>query len=380
MKSSTSALFIFFLLAASTLATQDSILNLIDQSKEGRDILNAIFLELHTAGPNLQSGKILEVLKTCKMNAAKSENRQKQRLARHKRSCRADLKMLHGNIRENERSEFTISRHLNANQHAVRKNQQFIDRSKAEHNSYGALNNLVKANRAQWNHFISGRLGRMTTVAKLLRRARKHLVLAHKAALGTEFVEMKAEFITTLSEIRVEFTNTEDHLDGLRPVVSSLLETMRSPVHVGKNVLRARIIRILKSIIKAIHHKRDILEQYNEAANAIFEALSKSFEENMTRVAKLLERLAHEKNLLVKRQSSLNDGRTRAHRINILSQKVSTIRSRQCHRISVRNARLHVRTQKIKNVVAQIEEILQERFGALKTFFIQRKMRTGGSQ
>jgi hypothetical protein len=379
MKSSTTAIFIFFLLCASALATQENILELIDQSAEGRDILNAIFLELHTASPNLQTGKILEVLKTSKTNAGKSENRQKQRLARHRKSCKTDLTTLHRHIRDNEKAEFTIGRHQTSNQHAVRKNQEFIDRSKAEFNSYDSLNNLLKSNRAQWNIFINGRLTRMTKIARLLRKARKQLVMAHKAALGTEFVEMKPEFVSTLSELRVEFTNTEDHMDGLRPIVASLLETMRSPV-VGKNVIRARLIRILKSIIKSIHHKRDSLEQVNEAANAIFEALTKSFDENKTRVTKLLERLAHEKNLLTKRQASLNDSNKRAHRITVLTEKVHHVRHTQCRRTKVRNARLHVSLQKTKNIVAQIEEILQERFGALKTFFIQRKLRVGEKQ
>jgi hypothetical protein len=346
----------------------------MDQSSEGRDILNAIYLELHTSSPNLQRGKINELLTTVKQNAAKSENQQKQRLRRFRTRCRADMKLLGGHVNENERHEFTVSRHLNANQHAIRKNEQFIARSKGEFNSYQALSNLVIANRKQWNDFTQGRLSRMTKIAKLLKRARRHLINAHKAALGTEFVELKPEVITSLSELRVEFTNIEDNLDGLRPIIANLLQNMGAPV-IGKNVLRARIIRILRSVIKAIRKRRDLLEQNNEAANAIFEALVKSFAENMTRVSKLLERLSHERNLLTKRQGALNDSRTRAHRIRVLSQKAADIRSRQCHRIKVRNARLHVSLQKIKNVVAQIEEILQERFGKLRSFFIERKMK-----
>jgi hypothetical protein len=79
MRTSTSALFIIFMLTASALASQENLLELMDQSKEGRDILNAVYLQLHTAGPNLERGKIMEVLTTCRQNAAKSENRQKNK-------------------------------------------------------------------------------------------------------------------------------------------------------------------------------------------------------------------------------------------------------------------------------------------------------------
>jgi hypothetical protein len=346
----------------------------MDQSKEGRDILNAIYLQLHTTGPNLQRGKIIELLTTCKQNANKSENQQKQRLRRARANCKSDLAHLKKSVNDNEKHAYTINRHLNANRHALTKNQQFIDRSTNEKHSYQGLSNLVKANRAQWNAFVNGRLQRQATVIRLLKRARRHLVNAHKAAMGTEFVEIKPEVITSLAELRVEFTNTEDHFDGLRPIIANLLQNMAAPV-LGKNVLRSRLIRILRTIVKAIAKRRDLLEQQNEGANSIFEALLKSFAENNTRVQKLLERLSHEKNLLGRRQSALNDSYKRAQGITALSQQAAHIRGRQCNRVKVRNARLHVAIQKIRNVVAQIEEILQERFGALKTFFVERKMK-----
>jgi hypothetical protein len=362
------------LLTASALASQENLLELMDQSVEGRDILNAIYLQLHTTGPNLQRGKIIELLTTAKQNANKSENQQKQRLARAKANCKSDLATLKKSVNDNEKHAYTINRHLNANKHASHKNQQFIDRSNNENLSYEALSNLVKSNRDNWNTFINGRLQRHATVIKLLKRARRHLVNAHKAAMGTEFVEIKPEVITSLAELRVEFTNTEDHFDGLRPIIANLLQNMAAPV-LSKNVIRSRLIRILGTIVKAIAKRRDLLEQQNEGANSIFEALLKSFAENRTRVQKLLERLAHEKNLLGRRQAALTDSYQRALGITKLSQQAAHIRGRQCNRVKVRNARLHVAIQKIRNVVAQIEEILQERFGALKTFFVERKMK-----
>jgi len=117
------------------------------------------------------------------------------------------------------------------------------------------------------------------------------------------------------------------------------------------------------------------LEQYHEGAESLFEALQKSFDENITRINKLLERLAHEQSMLTKRSAALKDARTRARAIKKLAVKAEAIRSRQCRRTKVRNARLRVSIQKIRSIVAQIEEILQERFGKLKSFFIERKVR-----
>jgi predicted transcriptional regulator len=363
------------MLTAFALASQENILELMDQSKEGRDLLNSIYLELHTAGPNLELGKVKEVLTIAKQNARKSENRQNVRMARSKKNCHKDKAVLRKHVNANEKHEFTINRHLNANKHAINKNHQFIARSKAEFDNYAALSNLLKANRDQWNRFIGGKLTKMNNIIKLLRKARRHLINQHKAAMGTEFVEVKPETIAALSELRVEIANIDDSFDGLRPIINSLLQTIVSPPRLGKNAIRQHLIRVLKAIIKSIRKRRDLLEQQHEAAKSIFEALLKSFDENKTRVSKLLERLAHEKNLLEKRQGALAFSYKRAHRITVLASKAAHIRGRQCHRIKVRNAKLHVSLQKIKSIVAQIEEILQERFGKLKTFFLQRQMK-----
>jgi len=361
--------------AASALASQDSLLNMMDHSKEGRDILNAIYLQLHTAAPNLERGKIMEVLTTAKQNADKSSRRQAQKLKRHKKSCKKEKALLRNHTNANERHEYTVNRHLNANAHALRKNQQFIDRSKKELEAYVALSNLLKANRAEWGKFIQGRMARMAKVIKILRKARRHLINQHKIAMGGEFVEVSSDFLTSFNEIRGQFANIDDHFDGLRPIISNLIQSSATPAVVGKNVLRSRLIKLLKAIIKNIRKRRDVLEQYHEGAESIFEALLKSFDENKTRVTKLLERLAHEKNLLDKRQGALKDALGRAHGITVLATAAEAIRSRACRRTVVRNARLRVSLQKIRNIVAQIEEILQERFGKLKTFFLERKVK-----
>jgi regulator of replication initiation timing len=214
----------------------------------------------------------------------------------------------------------------------------------------------------------------MTSIATLLRTVRKHFLNANKRSMETEVVQMKPEFFTNLAQLKSEFNSVDDHIEGLRPIVLSLIETMRSP-SAGKEVIRTRLIRILKTIIKAFHQKRDELDQVNEGANAIFDALSKSFDENITRLKIILVRLLHEKTVVLKGQKALSESLRRAQRITILSQKLSILKQNQCHFIKVSNNHLYSSLQNRKSITSQIEEILQERFGALKTFFRQRKLR-----
>jgi len=257
--------------------------------------------------------------------------------------------------------------------HATTKNRQYIDRNKGEFNSYDQLSNLIVANRGKWNEWHSNSLSNMNKVLTALRRARKILRNAQRVAHGSAFIELKGEDLTALSEIRVEITSTNDEFDGLRPIITSLLQTMSEVPQIGKSEIRRRVLRVLKALIKTMQAGRDRLERRNEGAQALYEALLKNFAENKTRCQKLERRLVSERDVLVKRQVALSDSLKRARNITRLSKQVFQVRHRQCRSSKRRNARLFVRLQKMRNIVAQIEEILQERFGNMKSYFIERK-------
>jgi uncharacterized coiled-coil protein SlyX len=376
MRTCLNTLFFILLLTTATLCSQqENILELIDRSDEGRDILNAIYLELKLATPNLNRGKLFEILNTSKANAARSENNQRARVARHEKACHSDLHLLHKNINENEKSEFTVTRHLNSNVHASKKNQQYIDRSKEEFNQYEGLRNLLETNKSKFTNFVQTSIANVNKILALVQNGRRLLSAAHKAAGVQAFVQVSSDYITGLSEIRVDFANTFDSINGLRPIISSLLQTMADPQSVGKEVIRNRLLRLLHEVTKALNKRKDDLEARAEGAAAVFEALIKNIAENKTRVQKLQERLDAERSSLSKRQGALTDSRTRAHNITSFSQAALKIRAEQCTLSKERNAKLLVSIQKSKNIVAQVEEILQERFGQLKSFFLERKMR-----
>jgi len=145
--------------------------------------------------------------------------------------------------------------------------------------------------------------------------------------------------------------------------------------NVGKEVVRSRLIRLLHEIIKTLNKRKDTLESRNERAVTVFEALLKNIDENKVRVQKLQERLTAESSSLNKRQGSLVDSKNRAHNITHFSSMALHIRTEECSSTLERNTKLIVSLQKAKNIVAQIEEILQERYGELKGFFLERKMR-----
>jgi len=387
------ALFFILLLSTTVLSTkEENILELVDQSPEGRDILNNIFLELESTGPTLDRGSLFKLLKTTKQNTDKKAAQRKTVMKKQHKSCVNDLKILSKQRNENERHQYTVQRHVNSNKHAQSKNNQYLSRSKEEFNGYDALRNLVMNNRKNWVAFLETSRGNIRKIMEIGRSVVVLLRHAHAAAHAAAhakktpqkkpvaqgkkaFIELKDEFFKSLSELRVEFANTNDTQDGLKPIISSLLETLAEPNHAGKAQVRGRVIKILKGIGKLLRGSLEFIDTLIEGSNAYFDALLRNLEENKTRVQKLQQRLSNESTSLEARRQALGDGLTRASNITALSGNALRERRMQCRNIQMRHAHLKVSTQKIRNIVAQLEEILSERFGNLKSYFIERKMK-----
>lgn len=350
----------------------------MDQSPEGRDILNAIFLEIQTTGANLDRGKIYNILKETKQNVAKSANKQKDKVFRLKKGCHNDVTSLKKNLDENEKHQFTINRHVNSNTHAQRKNQQYLDRSRDEHNGYDALRNILLANKKAWDNHLADAVANIKKVMNVVKGARAALKGAHNtkgaATKKGAFVQLDSEYLNKMSEIRVEFANTNETNDGLRPIITNLLQTMADPNHAEKEAVKRRVIGLLKKLHRHFADALDLVETVKEGAASTFDALLKNIDENKTRVQKLQQRLSNERKSLENRQGALNDSYKRATEITGLSQNALGQRREQCRATLERNVKLKVSLQKSRNVVAQVEEILNERFGQLKSYFIERKM------
>jgi hypothetical protein len=376
-KLSSSTLFLFFLLFTSTLSTHQNYIELIDQLRSGKEILNTIFTELHSSGSNLQMVKLLELLKTSKDNAAKTKSSKVSGLSNNEKSCKIDSNILNSNPGIHSKVEFTLSNTLSSNKHDLWKNRIYVERSKAEYEIYESLNNLVQENKNQFIHFINDRKIKLTQIIKLLRRSRQELINIQMVSKDSHIIEIKPSFITTLTNLEIVLNSSEDQLEGLRPIVTSLLETMKSTA-IKKSLIRSRIIKLLHSIIKSLHQKKDDMEQIIEGASAIYEALSKRFEENKSRLSKSIHNLTFERTILKARHSALLMSLRRAQRFSFMTGKTTNTRQKKCYIKKRRIKGFYISFQKVKSIVGQIEEILQERYGALKAHLFRKKLRIKG--
>jgi len=212
-------------------------------------------------------------------------------------------------------------------------------------------------------------------VVGLLKKARDQLRKLSNNSTALVQLNENSEYFTNLNEIRVNFESTFIELDGFRPVITKLLQLMSRSGAVNQGAVRTKIIGIFKKIRSQIHNMEDEIEASKSSQDAIFTSIVESYKENLTRIDKLLERLNKEKTELVQRQTDLVAATKESHNVTAISRDIFKIRKGQCIDFAARIVKLAVGIEKTRNIIAQIASILEERFGKLKSYFLQREMK-----
>jgi hypothetical protein len=347
---------------------------MIEKQPEGRELMNALFVQVHSKGANLQQGDIYKVLKFARDRSDKVESKVGRRMGSNKKACESDLKDFAQKVHENQKWEFTISRHVENNERSASRLKAFIDRTQQEKEDYTALENIIKASWGKWKDFQTAALANLKKVLTALKKARTSLKQLDEQGGALVQISENSQFFTNLNEIRVDIEGNFVNLEGFRPVIQKLLELMSNASAISKPLVRRKLRAILKKISRQIRERRNEIKAINERQNAIFSAIIESYRENLLRIEKLLERLNKENGHLSKRGVELKDSNKQARGITILSKNIFTTRKRQCINYAERISKISVAIQRTRNIVAQVAEILSERFGALKTYFVQRDM------
>lgn len=346
---------------------------MIEKQPEGRQIMNALFLQIHSKGANLQQGDVFRVLKFARDRSDKTEAQIQSKLASNKKSCENDLRNFALRVHENQKWQFTMGRHVENNNRAAARLKNFIERSTQEQTDYEGLKNIILASWTNWKNFQTSALENLKKVIISLDKARHSLKMIDEQ---TSFVQLSenSQYLTNLNEIRVDFEGNFVNLEGFRPVIVKLLEMMSNAKAVNKPIVRKKLRNIFRKIGAQIENRRDEIKAINERQNAMFGAIIESYKENLLRIKKLLERLNRENDHLTKRGVSLKDSRDQSLAISNLSKNIFLTRKRQCINYAGRVSKMSVSIIRTRNIVAQIAEILSERFGSLKSYFIQRDL------
>jgi len=351
-----------------------SILELIEKVPEGKGILDAINLQIKIKGDKLDRGQLLAILKVAKDNADRTEKEEKAFIAASMKECETDLKTFAQKVLENQKLEFTVGRHTSNNERAGKSLQAFIDRTNQEKSDYADLSKTINLSWTKWKAFQDAEIKEIELVRGLLKKARDQIRKLGKKGSSLIQTGENSEFFTNLNEIKVTFESTFVQLEGFRPVITKLLELMGNVSAVNKEEVRLKLIVLFRKIRGQLKQMGDEVEASKASQDAIFTAILESYKENLIRIDKLLARLNKENKELLERSADLKAAKQDSTLITSLTRDIFHGRKTECIEIAERITKLAVEIEKRRNIVAQIAELLESKFGKLKSYFLERDM------
>lgn len=368
-----SVLFLICLIAPIAFAQQD-ILNMLDKSPEGKQVLDNLFVQTKLMGDSLDIATLKNFLKSNR-DAVSAEQ---ETLATWKKAkeaeCEGDKKAIADLLHDHHEREFALRRQLESASRAGKRIRTFLERAQEELENYKKFEVYIIDNKKAWNDYFSTASTNFKTVSEVL----KQVADAGKSltpAAGTSFIQLPSNYLTNLAEIKLSVESIDTEFTGMGPILSNLMEIMADPSANTKPEVHNALRGLARTLIESVRERVEELEDENEHQKALFEYLEKAFHENVTRSETEVSRLKKAVKRVDGRADSLSKSTEHAKNLASKVENIFTLRKNECHGLQYANSEHAIRSEKISSVITQVEEIVINKSNGLKSFFLQREMR-----
>jgi hypothetical protein len=363
-------LFLICLILPISLAQED-ILNLIDKTPEGKELLDHLFIQTKLMGNSLDINALGSFLRTNRDRLAAESKVTIALAASEVASCKAD-KLALGNLLHNHQSrELSLRRQLAAVKRTSKRADNHVERATEELNNYKKFSHFIQNNKAGWNKYYNTYKGSVEASRKIFSR----ILATTKKMSGASFVELPADYQTSLAQVKMEVESTEFDFLGMGPVVANLMEIMSNSEAMVKPQVVLRVRGLVESIQEAQNEKWEGVEEENEHQSALFEHLEKAFNENVERSNKELDGVKAASDGLARRVAALTAAADHANNLATRTESIRHLRGSECRKLKNGNRFSYVRVGKINAIISQLQDILTTKSSGLKSFFVQREMK-----
>lgn len=365
------ALFLICLIAPIAFAQED-ILNMLDRTPEGKEVLNHLFVQTKLMGGDLDINTLKTFLKANRDNIANEQKAEEARLKTRVDECHADKKSAKDLAHEHVERELALRRQLAQVKRTQKRSETQSERAVEELNNYKKFEGFVSTNKKAWTDFYKTHQENHKTVEGIFHQILENTKQVHQ---GTAFVELPANYATNMAQIRMQVESSDVDFNGMGPVVSNLMEIMQNHEAIKKPEVAVAVRSLVQSLIENIRDHQEALEEENEHQSALFEHLEKAFQENVSRSEKEVEGIKAVEANLNKRVITLTAAADHAHDLITKVDFIVSKRAEECRHYKSGSGDAAIRHDKINAIISQLEEILITKSQGLKSYFLQREMR-----
>ncbi len=365
------ALFLILLIAPLALAQQD-VLNMIDRTPEGKQLLDNLFIQTKLMGDNLDTATIRAFLKTNREKVEAEQTKTAALVQSRISDCNADEQKHADLLKAHTDRQFALKRHVESSIRTNKRVETFAERSAEELENYKKFETYIQEGVDAWKAYFKLASDNFKSLITLLRSAISATRASPKAA---SFVELSEEFHSNLAEMRVQIQSIDLEYTGMGPIVNNLLEIMADPNAAAKPEVRNSVRLLAESLVEYVKDRLEEVEEQHEHQVALFDNLVKTYHENSDRSQKEVTALNDSLKNLNDRLNTLKSAQEHAVALTNKVENIIALRAMECANYKNSNASATIRSQKASAIINQVEGILADRSAGLKTFFLQREMR-----
>jgi len=243
-----------------------------------------------------------------------------------------------------------------------------IARANEELGNYRRFAAFNRANKRNWKTFWGTTIKGVKVVSGLIARIRTHISSLHRQNKKSALIELPTSYTTALSEITAEFENNMDNLGGLRPVITNLLEIIKDKKHLRKKNSRKQLRHFLGRLAEKFHDNLNTFEEENEHQVGLFDGLTSLFDDSVTRSKRILAGLTALQKTSASKLAWLTASVRGSEHLAESSKNIVDLKAQECRSIRQVIQRTKLKYARFLNTVGQVQEVLSDRFGSLKSF------------
>lgn len=367
----TSALFLVLIIVPIAFAQSD-VIELIEKSPEGKQVLDNIFLDVALEGRDIDVRRVRQ-----RVNSIAKHTRafRKAALAHSKvdaARCRAGLHAVKGRFNDFTQRAVYIRRQLAA----ARRNQQargvLLQRASQALRHYMRFRDMIKNNGQAWRHFWNNAKSNYRRAAALISQVRAHVRRLHKNHRKAALIELPETYNTAMTEIAAQFDSTQDNLEGLRPVIQNLLEIVRKSGHLASKPSRVHVRRILRRLGHWLHARVHLFSEENHHQVGLYDELTHLFNDAMNRQSSLIKGLAREAKITAHKLQWMGESVKGAAWMASHAHEIVRLMKQECHTLNRTLKKVRHDSHRVLTMVGQVQEVIADRWNTLKSYFIER--------
>lgn len=361
----TSALFLVLLIAPIAFAESD-VIEMIQKTDEGKEVLDQVFLETGLYGSRLNVAAVTGRLRTIASTAREIRSTFNRARTQNNKVCRQDVKAL--TSRYNDfvlRNSLARTQLTGAGKISIR-NRALIARAQQELGHSKRFQTMSEENSNAWKRFWATSIKNVKNIANLIARLRTHVSQLHRRNRRTAFVELPPSFNDALTQISAEFEKEFDNLNGYRPIIANLLEIVRSPVHLRRKATRVSVRRILGRLAEKFHDDVNTFAEENEHQRVFFHGISTLYADRASRINNSISGLVSAQKNINAKVRWLTESVRGTEQLVRDAANITDLRKQECSNVNYMVNVNTVRLTRVLRSVSQVLEVISDRFGDFK--------------